>query len=260
MFTEFPRFQKALAPVRVYDLEARRDDGFGPTPWRGVFKGGKPVSAIGPRYTFVDNRELVAAVDILNDRFGLNLTPYAAVDSTRRTRFIFNGGAEFKVLGDPSALYPRLELDNSYIPGSNIRVRAGIFRLDCYNGISRPVETVDYSRRHTGRINPMEFLEPIMAQLDAQFQATRLMAETLVNAPRVRGEIWADIREASAERYRARLDTIEARLIEQVGDNAWASVQAVAELATHNMRGFAAQNWRDRATNLILEASGAGIA
>ena len=154
---------------------------------------------------------------------------------------------------------------------------AGWFRMVCSNGMVIGEVAHQKRRRHVGEIDLYGFVQQAVHGIADRIATERLVLETLTTkalpvtstaaildrdgyAKLVKDgstspadAILAD----TADRYHKYLrDAVrESRL--EVGDNAYALVNAITQTATHRMPGWTADEWASRQINRIKQAVGA---
>lgn len=253
-----------------------------------VDESDEPLATVTDKYTLVQHREVISALDLAADARGLSLEPTEAhyINGRLVTKFEVPG-YEMQVGTDPSQTKLTINVHNDYKGEGGLAVLIGWFRMICSNGLVIGEVAASNKRRHVGNINVGEFMSTAVNKAVGRFEAERLIAQTLaehryplaawnpasrdVAAKRVRKaktdgttpDIVDLILADTAERYHDDLNRAVRENVREIGENLWALSQAVAEIATHRMqqradgstltRGFnsAADTWATRQSNRI---------
>lgn len=229
------------------------------------------IAAVSDKYTLVRNADLVSALDVAADERGLVLAPTMAAYRNGRAKYAFNVPAlEYQVTRDPSITIPQIIVRNDYRGGGGLHVQSGYFRVVCTNGAMRGTIAYSDNQRHVGKFDLRKFLGGAIDRIKEIFEVDRLLAETLaatsISEPQQR-ELVTHLLEFTAKRYQPDLERAVRENVREMGANAWALVQAAAEVATHrmqtNVRGvdrrnynFAADQWAARVEAAIHEHTG----
>lgn len=229
-----------------------------------VDEGDNLLATVTDKYRLVRNADLVSAAEIAAEARGLTLEPAKGKlsgYSGGRSKYTFHiPELEYQVSGDPSKMHPTLVLGNDYRGAGGLRVSTGYYRLVCTNGaIAGTVAYRDF-KRHVGHFDLLQFVGAAVDRLHDIFEADRLAAETLASTPIVAGqtELVARMDETTPARYQDSLHRAVRENTIAMGENAWAYVQAVAEVATHRMQrrerfNHAADPWAARMEAIIRE-------
>lgn len=236
------------------------------------------LAAVTSRYTLVQNRELVSALDMAASERNLDITPTRANYKNGHSMYKFQmPGMEFTAPGDPSVTKAGIILQNDYRGNGGLVIGAGLYRKACTNDLTiGRVAHVD-TMRHVGKIDVYAFVSNALDALVSEFEVNRLLAETLANTPyrvatlpgsreaaqkevkaaldanRV-AELVTAILADTADRYHGALRTAIREDARDMGDNLWAVVQSVARVATHDMPAIeAATTWATRQANRVRE-------
>jgi hypothetical protein len=253
------------------------------------------LGVVSDRYKLVQNRDLVAALDLAASEVGVNVEPVKVWYSNGRSGYDFRcPDYVLRPRGDTSNTTGLIRLTNDYRGQGGVGFLSGWFRLVCTNGLVVGEIAHRQLYRHTGDIQELVY-ETMVANVRAfrdNFEVQRVIAETLGNAdlPPVSPQRWANLGDQTAARNEVRdnpdtdlvnkllADTAEryhqdlARAIRDnvssIGRTYWALAQAVAEVATHRLQrrqngapraryNPSADEWATRQLNRILEEVGA---
>lgn len=234
-----------------------------------------PLGAVTERYALVQNRELVAALDVAASQQGLTVEPVRATYRNGRASYRFAvPDLEFRANGDTSLTQATIDLRNDYRGSGGLHIMSGWYRLICTNGLVVGVTAHKNLVRHTGTIDVYTFVADAVAKLRDEFEVQRVMAETLA-AQRYHAPTGIPTREESRKAIEAGVGTLVDTIISDtaeryvpalaqalwenerdMGPNLWAVTQAVAEVSTHRMRGFAADEWATRQLRTVREFAG----
>ena len=238
---------------------------------------GYHVGAVSDRYTLIQNQDLIGAIDLTSDSLGVDLTVERCLYRHGKTSMDFTLPDDFRISGDPSNLKPLIQIGNDYGGGGSLTGRAGVFRMVCTNGLYVGEQTQHNTQRHIGRIDVYDFVYGLVDGLVKRAEINKVIAETTQDMPfewkaqyiadeRVNANLVAneallnEIAEGTADRYLPALRTAITGNREEIGHTVWALLQAVSEVGTHNMRGWAAQKWTRETSNRILEHVGVAVA
>lgn len=222
------------------------------------------LGVVSDRYSLVRNAELVAAADIAADERGIALEPLGGKLSGYnggRSKYTFTmPSMQYRVGMDPSNINPMLTLRNDYRGGGGLVVQSGFFRHACTNGMvfGKRIAYHDY-QRHVGKFDLLAFVGAALDRVREVFDADRLQAEVLANTPIIAGgELLEKIMADTAKRYQPDLERAVRENAATIGENAWAYLQAAAEVATHRMQersnfNLAADPWVARIEAIVRE-------
>lgn len=230
------------------------------------------LGAVSDRYTLVQMRDLISALDVAAGDAGLDLVPTKASYVNGKGTYTFEAPDHgYRVPGDPSDLRPTFILGNDYRGAGSVVGMSGVFRLVCTNGMTIGKVDTKIRQRHVGEIDVYAIVSDMVNGLVDRFEAERVMAEALaasryhttmptreyaeqstVHSSTLVDRIMAD----TPARYEGKLITADRENRQVMGDNLWALSQAVAEVSTHAMRGAAADAWATRQFNQIREHAG----
>ena len=236
---------------------------------------GNECGAVSDRYTLVRNADLIAAVDLASDDLGLELECAGGIYSmSGRSQYTFYLPGDFKVPGDNSDVRTNITIGNGYGGTHNVDGTGGTYRLVCSNGMSIGTIVSAMKRRHVGEFDLMRLVQEMMVKLveetTTEKQRAILAAETPFewNVSKAENEGDAVVRQRNntllqtiakdtPKRYVQGLsDAIKAYRTD-VGHTTWAIVQAVGEIAQHDMNHTqAAQNWSRRNQARVMEVVG----
>lgn len=237
---------------------------------------GYHVGAVSDRYTLIRNADLIEAIDLASDSLGVPLTVERCLYRHGKTSMDFTLPDDFRISGDPSNLKPLIQIGNDYGGGGSLTGKAGVFRVVCTNGLYVGEQTQHNTQRHVGNINIYDFVYGLVDGLIKRAEVNKVIAETTQDMPfewqagggnTYHSEALAsndallyEIIENTADRYRQPLREAITMNRDEIGHTVWALLQAVSEVGTHNMRGWAAQKWTRNTSNLILEHVGVTVA
>lgn len=220
------------------------------------------LGVVTDKYRLVTNAQMISALDMAAEERGLTLEPIANGTGYNggRSKYSFSvPSLSYGVAKDPSKVAPVIVLKNDYRGGGGLSISSGFYRLICTNGLVRLViDNHDY-RRHVGDFNLMTFVGRTLDKVRDQFEIDRLLAEKYVATPVVAGqELVERMEKDTPERYHAALDRAVRENAVTIGENVWAYVQAVAEVATHRMQeranfNLSADTWAARMERVIRE-------
>lgn len=245
-----------------------------PSRFRGVVdQYGHECGTVTKQYRLVSNPELVSAVDLASDNMGMDLQAGRGYYYNGRSSYTFYLPGEYNVPGDPSGLRPQITLGNAYGGRAALTGTAGVFRLVCTNGMTVG-ETVraDY-QRHIGDFDLMKFVEDLLFAVVARAEAHKLVArqaadmafETVVSqalneadaADRERNRLFiVDMAKGTPKKYQRPLRDALSDNRNQLGHTVWSILQAISEVSTHDMTGWAAGDWQRKHTNKLIETVG----
>ena len=238
---------------------------------------GYHVGAVSDRYTLIRNADLIGAIDLASDSLGVDLTVERCMYRNGKTSMDFTLPDDFRISGDPSNLKPLIQIGNDYGGGGSLTGRAGVFRMVCTNGLYVGEQTHHSTQRHIGEIDVYDFVYGLVDGLVKRAEINKIIAETTQDMPfewkapyiadeKVKAQLESnavmlnEIADATPDRYHQPLRTAITGNREEIGHTVWALLQAVSEVGTHNMRGWAAQRWTRNTSNLILEHVGVTVA
>ena len=236
---------------------------------------GYHVGAVSDRYTLIRNADLIGAIDLASDSLGVPLTVERCLYRHGKTSMDFTLPDDFRISGDPSNLKPLIQIGNDYGGGGSLTGRAGVFRMLCTNGLYVGEQTQHNTQRHVGNIDIYDFVYGLVDGLIKRAEINKVIAETTQDMPfewKAPHQDWHaealasnagllnEIADTTPERYHQPLRTAITGNREEIGHTVWALLQAVSEVGTHNMRGWAAQKWTRNTSNLILEHVGVAVA
>ena len=272
MLNKRENLEPALVDAHKRTLMVMKDSGF-PEPCRfDVIQDsqGYHVGAVSGRYKLIRNADLIGAIDLASDSLDVPLTVGQCRYQNGRTSLEFTLPDTYRVTGDPSDIKPLIRIGNDYGGGGALTGAAGVYRLVCTNGMMiGKVETYT-TLRHVGEIDLYEFTYGLVNGLVKRAQVHKIIAESTQEMPfewaikQVEGErvdprlldnaqLLNTIAENTPPRYHQPLRDAITRNREDIGRTVWALLQSISEVSTHNMRGWAAQNWQRRETNRVLE-------
>lgn len=223
------------------------------------------LGVVGEHYKLVTNADFVSALDLAADERGIRLEPVRTKGALTgyyggRAKYTFHApDMPMKVGKDPSEITPLVILKNDYRGSGGLHVMSGYFRILCTNGLMRGTVAHRDLQRHVGKFDLMTFVGEALDKIRGVFEIDRLAAETLANAPvPAFAELLEKMSDATAPRYRPDLERAVRENVASIGDNAWAYVQAAAEVATHRMQqrtnfNHAADTWAARMEAIVRE-------
>jgi len=231
---------------------------------------GYQVGAVSPRYRLIQNADLIGAIDLASDELGVTLTAEKGAYNHGKSWMSFSLPDAFKVPGDPSEIKPMINIGNDYGGGGALTGGAGVYRLICTNGMMVGKIERAQSQRHVGNIDVYEFVYGLVDHLVKRAEVSKIIAETTQDMPfewrlpdivqeHVQDKLVQNaqllnvIAENTPPRYHDPLRQAIMENRKEIGHTVWALLQAISEVSTHNMRGWAAQNWQRKETNRILE-------
>ncbi len=229
------------------------------------------LGCVTDRYSLVQNRDLINALDLACDAAGMRLEPVSARYQKGRAEYKFNLPDEgFKVTGDGSGQLPQIVVRNDYRGSGGLGILAGWFRMVCSNGMIVGEIAHENLRRHVGEIDLYGFVQAGVYGIADAIQAERLMMEVLAvtHTPEYRGPILArdvaqeaikaghngvlnQIGADTAPRYISYLNGALAKNQQELGNTAYALVQAITQTSTHRMPGWTADEWATRQINRV---------
>lgn len=235
---------------------------------------GHECGAVGPNYRLVRNADLIASVDLTCDKLGLDLEVERGLYGGGKSSYTFLLPETWKVPGDTSDLKSNITVGNGYGGTKNLWGTGGTYRMICTNGMSVGTIVSQMRQRHIGEFDVLELVEDMMLELIAQvthekrraIEAAETVFEyNVVNATTeddrlLRGQnhlLLTTIGKDTPKRYQKPLADAIKTLRHEVGHTAWAIVQAIGEIAEHDMHNSnAALEWRRRNQVRVLETVG----
>ena len=233
------------------------------------------LGCVTERYSLVQNRDLICALDMACDSAGMELAPVSAKYQSGRSEYKFNlPGSEFRVTGDPSPQVGQIIVRNDYRGSGGLGILAGWFTMVCSNGMVVGETAHKNLRRHVGDIDLYGFVQAGVHGIADKLEAERIMIETLSRSripmpstldPRTRQEYRELVAKGSknpvdailadtADRYQKYLREAVRQNRLTLGDSAWALVSAITQTSTHRMPGWTADEWATRQINRVKEA------
>jgi len=235
---------------------------------------GHECGAVSTRYKLVRNADLVAAVDLASDKFGLELECESGTYRNGRSKYEFLMPNEWQVPGDNSRLRSRFTLFNGYGGTDKVRGMGGTYRLICSNGMSVGEILAWMGQKHVGEFDILALVEDMMLRtIDAMHtekERAIIQAETAFEY-KVEAATDEDDRETrkrnhgllvavgedTPKKYQQPLAAAIHDYRRDVGHTVWAVTQAIAEIARHDRKDTpTAHAWARRNQNRILEAVG----
>jgi hypothetical protein len=233
------------------------------------------LGCVTERYTLVQNRDLLTALDLAADAAGVRLEPQAARYENGRAEYKFNlPGQAFAITRDPSLHVPQIVLRNDYRGSGGLGIMAGWFRMICSNGMVIGEVAHQKLRRHVGEIDLYGFVQAGVHGITDRLEVERLTLETLqtkscpvTSTPAIldRDGYKQLVKDGStspadailadtADRYHKYLRTAVRENRLAVGDTAYALVNAITQTATHRMPGWTADAWATKQIARVKEA------
>ena len=243
-----------LAPVETVKI------GFNdaPTRFNLVVVGGEHViDTVTDQYELISNSALLDAVDRAADIVGLPELVVAgghldrANGRTSMALRLTDGG--IIVPGDTSISQRQLLLENNYAGRGRVGLAGQIEREVCTNGMRAFVVEAEQRKVHIGIEDLDEWALEVVSIFAGKSSVFDMLTEIASKAswsPKVKGE--ALVKTAPA-RYRERFTAAIKANTHDLGFNAWAAMQAVTEMATHDMKDtVTARKWSDAAIEKVL--------
>jgi len=215
------------------------------------------IDTVTDQYDLITNEMLVDSISRASEVVGLgNLEARGSFLNTNngnsRMTFGIEGGG-FQVPGDESDTITTLNISNNYAGRGRFGVEGGAERIVCANGMKAFVATGHDSRMHVGVADLDAWALDVIAEFAGKQSIVKMLAEVTANAD------WSPTRSGEAllktapKRYRERLADAVKDNTRGIGFNAWAAIQAVTEVATHDMKDtVSARKWSDQAIDTVL--------
>jgi hypothetical protein len=232
-----------------------------------VDESGVPLATVTDKYTLITTRDFVSAVDIAADELDIKVEAQSGQYANGRSYVkLILPDLGMQVPGDTSITRATIDLQNDYRGGGSLKVLAGWFRMICTNGLVVGEIASKDIKRHTGKIDLMEFVTPALCKINDRFEAERLIALEL-QRQKQDTELVEQIVASAAGRYEGDIRRAVRQNAHAMGDNLWALSQAVSEISTHRMQtrangeartGFnaAADTWATTNYNRIVAFAG----
>lgn len=249
----------------LVSMQQVREGGPLPSRFKSVVDSkGYECGAVTDQYQLVRNADLIAAADLASDKLGVPLEAVSGRYIKGRSRYRFFLPDTYKVPDDPSDMRMQFDLRNSYGCTNMVTGTLGAFRVVCTNGMVIGKVAVASRRKHTQNLNVMDYVEDLLATVVARAEAYKLIAEITasmafeyrideamdeaVKAARRPGhKLLTDIAKDTPKRYHQALKRAIRTNREEIGRTIWALLQAVSEVATHDMRDtWARDDWQAR--------------
>lgn len=215
------------------------------------------IDTVTDQYDLITNEMLVDSVSRAADIVGLGaLTARGGFLNTAngnsRMTFGIEGGG-FQVPGDDSETITTLNITNNYAGRGRFGVEGGAERIVCANGMKAFVAVGADSRMHVGVSDLDSWALDVVAEFAGKQGIVRTLADVAAKAD------WSPTRSGEAlvktapKRYRETLADAVKSNMHAIGFNAWAAIQAVTEVATHDMKDtVSARKWSDQAIDTVL--------
>lgn len=260
----------------LHNLEQVREMVVGAYPQRLHFPGGREsrfraivdahgyqCGAVTEDYRLITNPTIAHAVDLASDSLGLDLYVKRAAYSRGKFKLSMTMPDTFRVPGDNSGIQPQLEIGNGYGGGAALTGKAGVYRQVCTNGLIIGTVVSQAYQRHVGNIDiygmVLGLMEAVIARANAAKVTAELAAQTAFENNPDNAAFLAGLLEDTAKKYQQPLVNAIDSNRREVGPTVWAILQAISEVATHDMRGWNADAWQARQTNSVLEYAGIGV-
>lgn len=231
-----------------------------------VDDNGHECAPVTGRYRLVRNSDSVHAVDLVADKLNVDLVSGDGFYGKGKYRQEYRFPDTFKVPGDASNIHMSMTLTNGY--GANsLGLSSGAYRLICTNGMSIGEILTSNTQKHVGNFDLMELIEEqmlvVIARANKHQLAMELAAQTEYEFDRENNQDKRDvinlIAESTPKRYHPALrDSINNNRAE-LGNTAWAIIQAISEVATHDMKGANRHEWERKQSNRIYQYIGAEV-
>lgn len=217
---------------------------------------GNDVGHATDRYSLVRNTDLRHATELIAERHGFNLSPNKSQYRNGRTAMVWTDvNRVIKVSGDSSTVSPWIIAENSYRCDAPVKVALLLCRYVCQNLLRWGVqEEIEVSKKHVGEINLVELLDTPMQALSDKVAVAELemnllqAAELPSNHP-----VWLDVKEITAERYQPKLGRAVRENAHTLGWTVYGGMQAVSEIGSNVVRGWAGSSYTDKALDLLLQ-------
>ena len=243
----------SLDPAELIRIRYAGND----TRFNLVTVGDTVIDTVTDSYDLVNNRAQVEAIGRAADICGLP-------DLIVRDGFLnrSNGNSYFRfrlddggwmVPGDPSKNFTELHAWNNYAGRGRYGVGGGEEREICTNGMRAFVITEEIAKIHKGEEEIDEWALEAVSIFAGKMHVMRTLAEVAAASD------WSPTRSGdalikrAAPRYRDKLAEAVKRYTHEVGFNGWAAINAVTEIATHEMGDtVTAKKWSDAAIESVL--------
>lgn len=234
-----------------------------------VDERGNVLNTVTPRtYNPLANSEIIAALDIVSDEHGVDLTNTSSDYYNGRSLWKFTEQKPFKVPGDDS---PHFSLFNVWHDGNGmggLRAQGGIWRQWCTNGCTHKVIGTEICRvNHKVNVNLHEFFTGVVAEFvtarDELMELHQLAGSTEID---LRGDnavrhALTSVYRSLAPRYRPRLSETIRRYTatdggrDSVGPTVHALIQSISDMSEHQMQdGVTRHTWNNQATTEMVDA------
>lgn len=255
----------------IRNLETLRDNGtFAPVETVKIGYDGKPtkfnlvvvdeahvIDTVTDQYELITNEMLVDSIDRAADVVGLPPLEVSrgyvnTMNGISRIAFNIDDGG-LQVPGDPSANMKQLLVSNNYAGRGSFGIAGGVLRMICENGMTVFDTSKEERKRHIGVADldswALEVIS-IFANKQSVFEALAEVASKSDWSPARHGEQLAD---TAPKRYREKLEEEIKRYTSDLGFNGWAAMQAITDVATHEMKDtVTARRWSDAAIEKVL--------
>lgn len=213
-------------------------------------------------YNLIKNAEVIAALDLKSDDFGLDLVSKFSTYYKGRSMWRLTTPDCFYVPGDQSPHYPMVDVWHDSRGTGGLSVRGGIYRLWCTNGATHQVvAAASNTTNHRKRTDLMEFFQETLDTLTISMEKMQIIHQTAGSTPidlrtdNVVHRAVTGVFRNTAPRYRPRLSRTIRQYSENVGATVHALIQSISEVATHHMRdGVARHTWADQSTSAVIDA------
>lgn len=273
MLTRKERLDGSIVDAQIHTTALARDlriSRFGTV----VDEYGHECGAVSHHYRLVRNADLIAALDLASDKIGIDLECSGGRYHHGRSKYTMFLPGEWKVPNDHSGIRSNVTVNNGYGGTNKITGTTGTFRLICTNGMAVGTILASMKQRHIGPFDLMKMVEQLLLDTMEQAAIEQKRAITAGETPyewrshearseedkevrRSNHKVLIEIGKDTPKKYQEPLARAIVESEEMLGRTVWAMVQAIAEIAEHDMKGSIAANaWRRRNQVKIMETVG----
>jgi len=236
MFTEHPAMQAAM--TRCHGERLTRPNNVSSRFRSIVDEYDTELGAITDRFRIIQTPDLIAAIDIVQDKLGLKMSPRESFYRNGRARVLFDVDRSFSIPTAKTSVRPGLYLSHGLGGNGGIAIAPTENISICTNGmIFGAIFQLSYAR-HIGVINVMQLVEEVLEQFEQQVEYSVQIITVASQTPsaEVHENLLREVLESAGKRQAKALDDRLTENIKTHGDTVWALLQAVTEHATHDRR------------------------